>query len=121
MSTAADLALVRALGNLEGLNDIEIDLEDADASVVIDGSPATGSTALGEVAGAEVGVWVMTPGSLRDVEAAEVSIVVAGRGSVEFDDGSVLELVPGVVFRLTDGQHAIWRVSVALRKLYIVA
>lgn len=121
MSSAAELALIHALGSLEGLNDIEIDLEDADSSVVIDGSPATGSTALGEVAGVEIGVWVMTPGTLRDVETDEVSVIVAGKGSVKFDDGSVLELVPGVLFRLVDGQHTVWHVTEALRKLYVTA
>ena len=43
-----------------------------DPGTVVDGAPETGSRALAAVAGVEVGVWEMTPGTATDVEVDEV-------------------------------------------------
>jgi uncharacterized protein len=74
---------------------------------------------LGEVGGAEVGVWEMAPGTEQDTEVDEVFVVLAGRGTVTFDDGEVVELAPGVVVRLRAGERTTWVVTEALRKVYV--
>ena len=74
---------------------------------------------LGEVAGAEVGVWEMAPGTEQDTEVDEVFVVLAGRGTVTFDDGEVVELAPGVAVRLTAGERTTWVVTETLRKVYL--
>ena len=74
---------------------------------------------LAELDGVEVGVWEMAPGTEQDTEADEVFVVLAGRGTVEFEDGEVVELAPGVAVRLTAGEQTTWTVTEALRKVYV--
>ncbi len=86
---------------------------------IVDGSPTAAVRTLDQVAGAEVGLWEMTRGAARDVEADEVFVVLAGRGAVTFDDGERIELRPGVVVRLHAGDRTEWTVTEPLRKLYV--
>jgi uncharacterized protein len=74
---------------------------------------------LGEIGGAEVGVWEMAPGTEQDTEVDEVFVVLAGRGTVTFDDGEVVDLAPGVACRLTAGERTTWVVTETLRKVYL--
>ena len=66
-----------------------------DPGTVMDGAPETGSRALAAVAGVEVGVWEMTPGTATDVEVDEVFVVLSGSGTVSFDDGERVHLGTG--------------------------
>ncbi|WP_137292930.1 cupin domain-containing protein [Nocardioides dongxiaopingii] len=68
----------------------------------------------------EIGLWEAAPGTDVDVEADELFVVLAGRGTVRFDDGSELALRPGVVVRLRAGDRTTWTVTEALRKLYVL-
>ncbi|MFG2044939.1 cupin domain-containing protein [Dactylosporangium sp. NPDC048998] len=90
-----------------------------DESQVIEGSPQAGSRALAAVAGAEVGVWEMTPGTSTDVEIDEVFVVLSGSATVAFEDGSILTLSPGAAARLHAGDKTTWTVHETLRKIYI--
>lgn len=89
------------------------------------GTPSTGWVDLARVGGAVVGVWEMTAGAMRDIEADEVFVVLSGRASVELvDDGAItrtIELVPGTLCRLAAGMHTRWHVTETLRKVYIVS
>lgn len=67
----------------------------------------------------EVGLWGMGPGTDHDTEVDEVFVVLAGRGTVAFEDGEVVELRPGVAVRLRAGERTTWTVTEALRKLYV--
>ena len=88
---------------------------------VVKGDPHTGLATLGRFGGLEVGVWEMTPGVMRDVEADEVFVVISGAARVEFADGTPpLTLKPGDVVRLAEGAETVWRVSETLRKVYLV-
>lgn len=88
---------------------------------VVDGRPHTGVGGLGNFAGLEVGVWEMTPGVMRDVEADEVFVVISGAATVEFADGTApLVLGPGDVVRLAEGAETVWTVTETLRKVYLV-
>lgn len=95
--------------------------EPVPADQVVAGTPVTGFAELDAVGGAEVGVWEMTPGAMRDVEADEVFVVLSGDATVEFDDPALppIGLRPGSVVRLTAGMRTVWTVRETLRKLYI--
>ena len=72
------------------------------------------------LAGVEVGVWEMTPGTATDVEVDEVFVVLAGAGTVTFDDdGEQVELGPGSVVRLRAGERTTWVVRETIRKIYV--
>jgi uncharacterized cupin superfamily protein len=68
---------------------------------------------------AEVGLWGMDPGTDHDTEVDEVFVVLAGRGTVTFEDGDVVPLAPGVAVRLHAGERTTWVVTEALRKVYV--
>lgn len=68
---------------------------------------------------AEIGLWGMEPGVDHDTEVDEVFVVLAGRGTVEFEDGEVVTLGPGVVVRLRAGERTTWTVTETLRKVYV--
>ncbi|MCW2775819.1 MAG: cupin [Nocardioides sp.] len=68
---------------------------------------------------AEVGLWGMEPGTDHDTEVDEVFVVLAGRGTVSFEDGEVVELAPGVAVRLHAGERTTWVVTETLRKVYV--
>jgi uncharacterized cupin superfamily protein len=74
---------------------------------------------LGTVGDAEVGLWGMAPGVDHDTEVDEVFVVLAGRGTVEFDDGEVVTLAPGIAVRLHAGERTTWTVTETLRKVYV--
>ena len=52
-----------------------------EAEQVVAGSPTTGHLVLDDDGERTVGVWEMTVGAMRDVEADEVFVVLAGRAS----------------------------------------
>ena len=84
------------------------------------GTPRTGLRPLGRFGDLEVGIWEMTPGVMRDVEADEVFVVLSGSATVEFDDGATpLSLEAGDVVRLAEGARTVWTVTETLRKVYL--
>ena len=90
-----------------------------DPVTVVDGAPQAGSRALAAVAGVEVGVWEMSPGTATDIEVDEVFVVLSGSASLSFEDGESVELGPGSVVRLRAGEHTTWVVRETLRKIYV--
>lgn len=86
----------------------------------VDGTPTTATGVLGEFGGLEVGVWEMSAGVMRDVEADEVFVVLSGSATVDFADGRApLRLGPGDVVRLAAGTETVWTVTDTLRKVYL--
>lgn len=79
---------------------------------------ATASAAL-VVTQVEVGLWEAGPGTDTDVEADEVFLVLSGAGAVAFEDGSAIDLRPGVLVRLHEGDRTRWEITERLRKLYL--
>lgn len=86
---------------------------------VLAGAPTAAVTSLADVGGAEVGVWEMTPGTVTDVEADEVFVVLSGRAVLAVDDAEPLDLAPGCVVRLHAGERTTWTVTETLRKVYV--
>lgn len=83
------------------------------------GRPTTGIVDLGALGDVEVGIWEMTTGVARDTEAEEIFIVLSGSGVVEFEDGSTVNLGPGVAIRLHAGERTRWTITETLRKVYV--
>jgi uncharacterized cupin superfamily protein len=89
------------------------------AESVVSGQPTVGTATFTEIGQAEIGVWEHTAGTSLDVEVDEAFVVLAGRGSVTFDNGETVELVPGRLVRLHAGERTTWTVHETLRKVYI--
>ncbi|HEU4849381.1 MAG TPA: cupin domain-containing protein, partial [Terrimesophilobacter sp.] len=87
---------------------LDLEHEPIPSEQVVAGSPMTGSTPLGEFGEHEYGVWEHTIGASTDVEADEVFVVLFGAATVAFEDGTAVELGPGSVGRLHEGQRTVW-------------
>ncbi|HXH79571.1 cupin domain-containing protein [Nocardioides sp.] len=80
------------------------------------GSPGRRASTLG---GHTIGLWEAGPGNDVDVESDELFLVLSGSGTVTFDDGSSVDLQPGVLVELHEGDRTTWVISERLRKLYL--
>ena len=96
-----------------------LDPAEIDAGDVVAGEPRAAATSFTELGPVEIGVWEHTPGTSRDVEAAEAFVVLSGRGLVRFETGEALELLPGRLVRLHAGERTIWEVHETIRKVYV--
>ena len=67
----------------------------------------------------DVGLWEMAPGTIEDTEVDEVCLMLAGRGTVQFEDGEIVTLVPGLALHLRAGERTVWTVTETLRKVYV--
>ena len=82
---------------------------------------STGTAVLDDLESLEVGLWEHTAGTSTDIEVDEVFVVVSGRATVTAEDGTTIELAPGVVGVLESGARTTWVVHEPLRKVYVVA
>jgi uncharacterized protein len=98
---------------------LDLPLADVPEAQRIAGKPRTGAAKLGAFGGVSLGVWEMTPGTMRDVEIDEVFVVLRGAATVAFEDGTVTDLEPGDLVRLHAGQKTVWTVTETLRKVYL--
>lgn len=78
-------------------------------------------TTFGDV---EVGVWEMSQGSMRDVEASEIFVVLSGSGTLKILEShgfaaQEFKLHPGALVQLQSGMHTEWRITQTLRKIYL--
>jgi uncharacterized cupin superfamily protein len=98
---------------------LALPLEDVPAAQRLAGTPRTGVKRLGEFGGVNLGVWEMTPGTMRDTEVDEVFVVLSGHGTIEFEDGATVSIEAGDIVRLHAGQRTVWTVTQTLRKMYL--
>lgn len=107
----------------EGVHAATVSLahEPLPADEVLIGRPTAATHALARLGEVEVGIWEMTPGTASDTEADEVFVVLAGHARIEFVEPPLpaIEVGPGSVVRLTEGQRTVWTVTETLRKVYI--
>ncbi len=101
------------------LTALEVPTDSVPPDRSVAGLPREGSVEITAFGDLEIGVWEMTPGTATDVETDEIFVVLAGAARVTFDDGSIIELQPGSLCRLREGQHTTWQVTETLRKVYI--
>ena len=101
---------------------LDLDHEPVPTEQSVQGEPTTGATAIDALGGLEVGVWEMTPGVTKDVEADEVFVVISGAATIEFATGAAtLHVGPGDVVHLAAGAETVWTVTETLRKVYLTA
>jgi len=86
---------------------------------VVTGTPVASHRGLLDEGGGSLGIWEMSEGCVRDVEADEVFLVLAGRAVLEVGDEPAIDLRPGVLVQLRDGDRTTWTVTHPLRKLYL--
>lgn len=94
--------------------------EPVPAEQSVTGDPSTATASLTELGGLGIGVWEMSAGTMTDVEAEEVFVVLSGAATVEFADGTpTLHLRAGDIGRLAAGAETTWTVTDTLRKIYL--
>lgn len=103
---------------------IDLNLEPVQAGLLVNGNPGTAVQRLGEIFDVEFGLWEMSEGSMRDVEAEELFIVLSGKASVRVEpvngfEAEEFSLLPGSICHLREGMHTIWMVDQPLRKVYL--
>lgn len=77
---------------------------------------------LSNLFGARIGVWEVKKGAVGGVPEEEVFVVISGSATVTFENtGEVIEVGPGSVVRLGEGEPNSWVVHEDLRKVYINA
>ncbi|WP_210492603.1 cupin domain-containing protein [Patulibacter sp. SYSU D01012] len=71
---------------------------------------------------AETGVWEVTPGEFAGDKfgASEVMLVLKGEATITSEDGTTIELRPGVSFVTPDGWRGRWKVRETVRKMYVI-
>ncbi|MGO1726383.1 cupin domain-containing protein [Glutamicibacter ardleyensis] len=106
-------------------NTFDLDSTAVESSQQLDSvQTSSGFYAVGELDETEVGIWEMSVGAMKDLEADEFFVVLSGAGTVEIlpaDDflSQHLELFPGALIRLHAGMHTEWRVTQKIRKVYL--
>ena len=97
--------------------------EPAEPDAVVSGAPTTGAVTVTTLdgLGAEIGIWEMSAGAVRDVEAEEAFVLLAGRAVIEVEGGATVRIGPGDLVRLAAGTRTVWHVDEPLRKVYITA
>jgi uncharacterized cupin superfamily protein len=110
------------LGFALSVADAVLEPVELDPSQVIVGTPEVSELVLSESPDGRVvrGIWQMTPGVVTDTEADELFVVLAGRATIEFSDGTALTVGPGDAAILTEGAQTRWTVHETLRKVYQV-
>jgi uncharacterized cupin superfamily protein len=100
---------------------LDLDDDPLDPAAIVSGAPEASSCELSVSADGSVrrGVWQITPGVVTDVEADEMFVVVGGRATIELlDRGEVLDVGPGDVCVLVEGERTRWTIHETLRKVY---
>jgi uncharacterized cupin superfamily protein len=89
---------------------------------VREGDPAAAYHELYRDDHVEIGVWQVTPGEFAGdkIGASEVMYVLEGDATITSEDGTTLELRPGVSFVTPDGWRGRWKVREQVRKLYVI-
>ncbi|MGP9021444.1 cupin domain-containing protein [Streptomyces sp. BR1] len=101
----------------------ELEPEPLDPAQIVSGDPVvTGKVLWESPDGKQIrGIWQITPGVVTDIEANELFVVVSGRATVEVEGGDILEIGPGDVCVLREGDRTTWTVHETLRKAYHIS
>ncbi|PWI41475.1 cupin domain-containing protein [Streptomyces sp. ICBB 8177] len=102
--------------------DAELAPDPLDPEQIVSGTPEVTSAVLWRSpdGAVEHGIWQITPGVVTDTEADELFTVVSGNAAIAFEDGRVIEVGPGDVCVLREGDRTTWTVRETLRKVYTV-
>jgi uncharacterized protein len=102
--------------------DVELEPDPLDPAQILTGAPEVSGKVLWESEdGRQLrGIWQITPGVVTDVEADELFVVVSGRATVEIENGPTLQVGPGDLAVLREGDRTVWTVHETLRKVYSI-
>ncbi|GAA4884268.1 cupin domain-containing protein [Kitasatospora terrestris] len=102
--------------------DVELEPEPLDPDQIVSGNPeVTGKVVWESEDGRQLrGVWQITPGVVTDTEADELFVVLSGRATVQVENGPTLEVGPGDLAVLREGDRTVWTVHETLRKVYAI-
>ncbi|MFJ9519182.1 cupin domain-containing protein [Kitasatospora sp. NPDC101801] len=102
--------------------DAELEPDPLDPAQIVSGSPEVSGKVVWESPdGRRIrGIWQITPGVVTDTEADEIFVVISGRATIAFENGSVLEVGPGDLAVLAEGDRTTWTVHETLRKAYAI-
>jgi len=104
-----------------GVAELELTEEPLDPTHIVAGTPVVSHRALHTSADGRIerGVWQITPGTVTDVEADEMFVVISGSATIELlTSGRSLTVGPGDVCVFAAGEHTRWTVHRTLRKVY---
>ncbi len=98
----------------------QLEPDPLDPSQIVSGNPETSDLILAESEdGTEVaGLWRCTPGVSTDTEVEESFLVITGKATIEFEDGSSIEVGPGDTHRFNGGEKTTWTVEETLLKAF---
>ena len=101
---------------------LALDLQPDAPLAIVTGEPRAFVTELYRDDVVEIGVWEVTAGVFAAENAgfAEHMYVLCGEATVTSDDGTTVELRPGVAFVARAGWRGRWEVRQALRKIYVI-
>jgi uncharacterized protein len=97
----------------------QLESYDLEAGDIVDGSPTTAEAGFTTIGGVEIGIWEITPGTVRDTEKDEAFVVLSGSAAITFESGEVVQVGPGSLVRLDAGEKTVWEIHSTLRKVYI--
>ena len=103
-----------------GLPDHELDLTPLDSSQIVAGEPEVRHLAVATSGDSAVGIWQHSPGVSTDVEVDEMFVVLRGRATIDFADGTSLDIGPGDLVGYPRGSRTRWTVHETLRKVYVI-
>jgi len=101
--------------------DVATDPDPLAPEQVVAGAPEVTARELWSATAASAGIWEITLGTVTDVEADEVFVVLSGRATIAIEDGPTLDVGPGDVCVLRAGDRTVWTVHETLRKFYAVS
>ncbi len=97
----------------------QLEPEELHPDQILSGDPKTYLLVLAESEdGAESGLWRCTPGIVTDTEVEESFLVITGRATIEFEDGTSVKVGPGDTHRFSGGENTVWTVEETLLKAY---
>lgn len=101
---------------------LALELRADDPLAALQGDPRASIHELYSDGVVQSGVWEVTPGRFQGENAGftEHMHVLTGSATVTSDDGTTVELRPGVTFVARDGWRGEWDVHETLRKLYVI-
>lgn len=108
---------------LVGYSDaLEFELAPDDSLEVVEGDPRASVLELYRDEVTECGVWEVTPGRFAGENAGfgEHMQVLRGEATVTSEDGTTIDLRPGVSFVARPGWRGEWHVREAVRKIYVI-
>ncbi|MFE0459450.1 cupin domain-containing protein [Kitasatospora sp. NPDC058965] len=102
--------------------DVELEPDPLDPDRILAGRPEVSGKVLWESEdGRRIrGIWQITPGTATDTEADELFVVISGRATIAIEGGPTLEVGPGDLGVLHEGDRTTWTVHETLRKAYAI-